>query len=98
MPVSPKPPPLHRLNSAFRTLSPRLQRLVKVLPLRLQWAVDTLLTSTNRMRLPSASVLPFAGAVVGVYSGLAAGVFANLIGLVSGVAFGFRRVVDLFSV
>jgi CIC family chloride channel protein len=45
-----------------------------------------LLAVTNRIRLPGPSVLPVAGAVVGLYSGLAAGLFANLIGLVSGVA------------
>jgi CIC family chloride channel protein len=37
-----------------------------------------------------------AGAVVGLYSGLAAGIFANLIGLVSGLCLGLSRVIDVF--
>ena len=41
-------------------------------------------------------VLPAAGAVVGLYSGLAAGLFANLIGLVSGLCLGMPRVLDAF--
>lgn len=85
MSVPPTPPPrLARLQTTLRTLPPRLRRML-----------EALLAATNRLHLPSASVLPFAGAVVGVYSGLAAGVFANLIGLVSGLAFGFPHVVDL---
>jgi CIC family chloride channel protein len=46
------------------------------------------LQASNRLRLPGPSVLPVAGAVVGLYSGLAAGIFANLIGLFSGLTFG----------
>ncbi|WP_395809437.1 chloride channel protein [Archangium minus] len=45
------------------------------------------LQAFNRIRLPGPTVLPIAGAVVGLYSGLAAGIFSNLIGLVSGVTF-----------
>ena len=45
------------------------------------------LEAINGIRLPGPSVLPVAGAVVGLYSGLAAGIFVNLIGLVSGVTF-----------
>src|SRR3954453_23068229 len=41
----------------------------------------------NRLRLPGPSVLPVAGAVVGLYSGLAAGIFINLIGVVRGLTF-----------
>lgn len=37
-----------------------------------------------------------ADAVVGLYSGLAAGLFANLIALVSGLALGFPRVLNAF--
>ncbi|MBF5041962.1 chloride channel protein [Aggregicoccus sp. 17bor-14] len=96
MSAPPKPPPLQRVHLALRTLPPRLERAVEALPPRLQRLVDALLAATNRVHLPSASVLPFAGAVVGVYSGLAAGIFANLIGLVSGMAFGFPHVIDLF--
>jgi CIC family chloride channel protein len=43
------------------------------------------LKASNRLRLPGPSVLPVAGAIVGLYSGLAAGVFYNLILLVRGV-------------
>src|SRR5688572_26245947 len=49
--------------------------------------IHTLLRASNRLRLPGPSVLPVAGAVVGLYSGLAAGIFANLIGLIRGFAF-----------
>jgi CIC family chloride channel protein len=45
------------------------------------------LHALNRLRLPGPSVLPVAGAVTGLYSGLAAGIFSNLIGLVSGLTF-----------
>jgi CIC family chloride channel protein len=51
-------------------------------------AVHAVLRASNRLRLPGPSVLPVAGAVVGLYSGLAAGIFANLIGLMSGLTFG----------
>jgi CIC family chloride channel protein len=47
------------------------------------------LQALNDIRLPAPSVLPVAGAVVGLYSGLAAGIFVNLIGLVSGLTFQF---------
>lgn len=46
------------------------------------------LQASNRLRLPGPSVLPVAGAVVGLYSGLVAGIFSNLIGLFSGLTFG----------
>ena len=46
-----------------------------------------LLGASNRIRLPTPSVLPIAGAVVGLYSGLAAGIFSNLIGVMSGITF-----------
>lgn len=57
----------------------------------LRLTVQRLLEASNQLRLPAPSVLPVAGAVVGVYSGLAAGIFANLIGLVSGLCFGLPR-------
>lgn len=59
-----------------------------------QTLVIRLLSESNRLRLPGPSVLPIAGAVVGLYSGLAAGLFANLIALVSGLSAGFPRLVD----
>jgi len=62
----------------------------------LQDAVQQLLAAVQRLRLPGPSVLPVAGAVVGVYSGLAAGLFANLIGLVRGVSYGAPLLVDAF--
>jgi CIC family chloride channel protein len=49
----------------------------------------------NRIRLPGPSVLPVAGAVVGVYSGLAAGLFSTTIGVISGIVFGLPKVIDL---
>ncbi|ATB43640.1 chloride channel protein [Cystobacter fuscus] len=61
---------------------------------RVERWVLRLLALTNRLRLPGPSVLPVAGALVGLYSGLAAGLFANLIGLVSGMALGFPRLLD----
>ncbi len=63
---------------------------------RLDWQRWVLkgLAATNRIRLPAPSVLPVAGAVVGLYSGLAAGLFSNLIALVRGLAFGVPQVVD----
>ncbi|MCP3100156.1 chloride channel protein [Myxococcus sp. K15C18031901] len=56
------------------------ERLSRLLYLTLQ--------ASNRLRLPGPSVLPIAGAVVGLYSGLAAGIFSNLIGLFTGITFG----------
>ncbi|MFY0581528.1 hypothetical protein ACN28S_51235 [Cystobacter fuscus] len=61
---------------------------------RVERWVLRLLALTNRLRLPGPSVLPVAGALVGLYSGLAAGLFANLIGLVSGMALGFPKLLD----
>ncbi|EPX61450.1 Chloride channel protein [Cystobacter fuscus DSM 2262] len=61
---------------------------------RVERWVLRLLALTNRLRLPGPSVLPVAGALVGLYSGLAAGLFANLIGLVSGIALGFPKLLD----
>lgn len=55
--------------------------------------LQRLLETFNRIRLPGPSVLPAAGAVVGLYSGLAAGLFSNLIALISGVVFGTSRAV-----
>ncbi|MGZ6058086.1 MAG: chloride channel protein, partial [Myxococcaceae bacterium] len=52
------------------------------------------LPALDRLRLPGATVLPVAGAVVGLYGGLAAGVFANLIGVVGGVVFGWPQLMD----
>ncbi|PTL84327.1 chloride channel protein [Vitiosangium sp. GDMCC 1.1324] len=52
------------------------------------------LQAFNRIRLPGPSVLPVAGAVVGLYSGLAAGIFSNLIGVVSGLTFNAAWVGD----
>ena len=57
--------------------------------------VDRLAQALDRLRLPGATVLPVAGAVVGLYGGLAAGVFANLIGVVGGVVFGWPQVIDI---
>ena len=57
--------------------------------------VERLVRGLDRLRLPGATVLPVAGAVVGLYGGLAAGVFANLIGVVSGVVFGWPQLVDI---
>ncbi|WP_224244602.1 chloride channel protein [Hyalangium gracile] len=62
----------------------------------LRGAVRRLLAAIQRLRLPGPSVLPVAGAVVGVYSGLAAGLFANLILLVRGLSLGFPLLVDAF--
>jgi len=45
----------------------------------------------NRLRLPGPSVLPVAGAVVGLYAGLAAGLFTNLTGLMGGLFFRLPR-------
>jgi CIC family chloride channel protein len=47
----------------------------------------------GRLRLPSASVLPVAGAIVGVYAGLAAGLFASLVGIMNGLALGVPHAV-----
>ncbi|WP_143177521.1 chloride channel protein [Cystobacter ferrugineus] len=52
------------------------------------------LQAFNRIRLPGPSVLPVAGAVVGLYSGLAAGIFANLIGVIRGFAFNMVWLTD----
>lgn len=49
------------------------------------------LQAFNRIRLPGPSVLPVAGAVTGLYSGLAAGIFYNLIGLFTGLALGVAQ-------
>ncbi len=69
--------------------SPALQRAVWVrLRAALSRFTHAALQASNRLRLPGPSVLPVAGAVVGLYSGLAAGIFSNLIGLVSGLTFG----------
>ncbi len=57
--------------------------------------VDRLIRALDRLRLPGATVLPVAGAVVGLYGGLAAGVFTNLIGVVGGVVFGSQRLLDI---
>lgn len=57
--------------------------------------VRRLLAAVQRIRLPGPSVLPVAGAVVGVYSGLAAGLFSNLIALVRGLSVGFPLLVDM---
>jgi CIC family chloride channel protein len=53
----------------------------------LRHVIHTCLQASNRLHLPGPSVLPVAGAIVGLYSGLAAGLFVNLIGLVSGITF-----------
>ncbi|MFB1481751.1 chloride channel protein [Corallococcus sp. RDP092CA] len=75
---SDEPPPAQAQRMAALTLRARqnLSRLIYLL-----------LGASNRIRLPSPSVLPIAGAVVGLYSGLAAGIFSNLIGVMSGVTF-----------
>ena len=57
--------------------------------------VERIVQALDRLRLPGATVLPVAGAVVGLYGGLAAGVFTNLIGVVGGVVFGWPQVVDI---
>ncbi|WP_200883850.1 chloride channel protein, partial [Archangium violaceum] len=53
----------------------------------LRRVIHEVLSASNRLRLPGPSVLPVAGAVVGLYSGLAAGIFANLIGVVNALTF-----------
>ncbi len=58
-----------------------------------EW-VERSLKAFNSIQLPGPTVLPIAGAVVGLYSGLAAGLFASMISLVSGLAFGAARLVD----
>ncbi|WP_224248855.1 chloride channel protein [Hyalangium gracile] len=50
--------------------------------------ISAALQASNRLRLPGPSVLPVAGAVVGLYSGLVAGIFTNLIVLVRGLTAG----------
>ena len=67
---------------------PLLTRAVRSVLERSPRAID-------RLRLPGPTVLPVAGAVVGLYGGLAAGVFANLIGVVGGVVFGWPRVLEV---
>ncbi|ATB28499.1 chloride channel protein [Melittangium boletus] len=52
------------------------------------------LQAFNRIRLPGPSVLPIAGAVVGLYAGLAAGIFSNLIGVIRGFAFNVVWLID----
>ena len=52
------------------------------------------LQAFNRIRLPGPSVLPIAGAVVGLYAGLAAGIFSNLIGVIRGFAFNVVWLLD----
>lgn len=54
------------------------------------WGKQALATS-NRVRLPGPAVLPVAGALVGLYSGLAAGLFSNLIAFVSIICFAIPR-------
>ncbi|MHA7633907.1 chloride channel protein [Corallococcus sp. M7] len=78
MNTSDEPPPAQVQRMAALTLWARqnLSRLVYFL-----------LGASNRIRLPTPSVLPIAGAVVGLYSGLAAGIFSNLIGVMSGITF-----------
>ncbi len=66
-------PPPPSAHVALREVLPRI--------------LHSLLQASNRLRLPGPSVLPVAGAVVGLYSGLAAGIFTNLIGLMRGMAF-----------
>ena len=61
-----------------------------------QGAVRQLLAAIQQLRLPGPSVLPVAGAVVGVYSGLAAGLFSNLILLVRGLSLGSSLLVEAF--
>ncbi|WP_224370677.1 chloride channel protein [Hyalangium versicolor] len=53
--------------------------------------ISATLQASNRLRLPGPSVLPVAGAVVGLYSGLAAGIFSNLIHLVRGLTAGMAE-------
>ncbi len=62
----------------------------------MQGAVRQLLAAIQQLRLPGPSVLPVAGAVVGVYSGLAAGLFSNLILLVRGLSLGSSLLVEAF--
>jgi len=57
--------------------------------------VDRSLRALDRLRLPGATVLPVAGAVVGLYGGLAAGIFANLIGAVGVLVFGWPQIADM---
>jgi len=57
--------------------------------------VDRAVRTLDRLRLPGATVLPVAGAVVGLYGGLAAGIFANLIGAVGVIVFGWPQIIDV---
>lgn len=50
-------------------------------------SAQAVLEMSNRLQLPAPTVLPVAGAVVGLYSGLAAGLFTNLIWLVNSIFF-----------
>lgn len=73
-----EPPPVSRLFSREH-----LRRLT-----------HTALQAFNRIRLPGPTVLPIAGAVVGLYAGLAAGIFSNLIGVIRGFAFNVVWLID----
>ncbi|MET0401861.1 MAG: chloride channel protein [Cystobacter sp.] len=75
-----EPPPVSVSRLTLREQSQRL--------------IHASLQAFNRIRLPGPSVLPVAGAVVGLYSGLAAGIFSNLIGVIRGFAFNVVWLVD----
>lgn|GEM_PF-148679 len=77
--------------------SPKRLAVLKVLARRMsRRGIRHSLEALNRLRLPGPSVLPVAGAVVGIYSGLAAGLFSAMIGFVSSLVFGLPKVIDLF--
>ncbi|WP_370639887.1 MULTISPECIES: chloride channel protein [unclassified Corallococcus] len=88
MNTSDEPPPAETQRMAALTLWARqsLSRLIYFL-----------LGASNRIRLPTPSVLPIAGAVVGLYSGLAAGIFSNLIGVMSGITFSAAELAATFK-
>lgn len=87
----------HPTSGADKATASKASARLKV---RTRWlarrGISRFLEALNRLRLPGPSVLPVAGAVVGVYSGLAAGLFLAMIGFVSGVVFGLPKLIDLF--
>jgi CIC family chloride channel protein len=78
------PPPVDARPPPVRTLRARAEA----------WTLAAL-QAFNRVRLPDAAVLPVAGAVVGLYSGLAAGIFGNLISLVRGAVMAPARLLEV---
>jgi len=83
----PLPPPG---PAAPETAPARRRTRREALEAWLQGVLHAGLAASNRLRLPGPSVLPVAGALVGIYAGLAAGIFTSLIRLVRGFADGPR--------